>query len=113
MGLKPINNIVDITNFVMFEYNQPMHAFDLDKLENNTVVVRAAENGEKITTLDGVERELVNGELVIADEVKPIAIAGIIGGQATQIEAETKNVFLEVAYFTPDNIRKSAKNLEL
>lgn len=111
MGLKPINNIVDITNFVMFEYNQPMHAFDLDKLENNTVVVRAAENGEKITTLDGVERELVNGELVIADEVKPIAIAGIIGGQATQIETETKNVFLEVAYFTPDNIRKSAKKL--
>ena len=111
MGLKPINNIVDITNFVMFEYNQPMHAFDLDKLENNTVVVRVAENGEKITTLDGVERELVNGELVIADEVKPIAIAGIIGGQATQIEAETKNVFLEVAYFTPDNIRKSAKKL--
>nr|WP_317279930.1 phenylalanine--tRNA ligase subunit beta [uncultured Fusobacterium sp.] len=111
MGLKPINNIVDITNFVMFEYNQPMHVFDLDKLENNTVVVRAAENGEKITTLDGVERELVNGELVIADEVKPIAIAGIIGGQATQIEAETKNVFLEVAYFTPDNIRKSAKKL--
>ena len=111
MGLKPINNIVDITNFVMFEYNQPMHAFDLDKLENNTVVVRAAENGEKITTLDGIERELVNGELVIADEVKPIAIAGIIGGQATQIEAETKNVFLEVAYFTPDNIRKSAKKL--
>ena len=111
MGLKPINNIVDITNFVMFEYNQPMHAFDLDKLENNTVVVRAAENGEKITSLDGVERELVNGELVIADEVKPIAIAGIIGGQATQIEAETKNVFLEVAYFTPDNIRKSAKKL--
>lgn len=111
MGLKPINNIVDITNFVMFEYNQPMHAFDLDKLENNTVVVRAAENREKITTLDGVERELVNGELVIADEVKPIAIAGIIGGQATQIEAETKNVFLEVAYFTPDNIRKSAKKL--
>lgn len=111
MGLKPINNIVDITNFVMFEYNQPMHAFDLDKLENNTVVVRAAENGEKITTLDGVERELVNGELVIADEVKPIAIAGIIGGQATQIEVETKNVFLEVAYFIPDNIRKSAKKL--
>lgn len=111
MGLKPINNIVDITNFVMFEYNQPMHAFDLDKLENSTVVIRAAEVGEKITTLDGVERELVNGELVIADEVKPIAIAGIIGGQATQIEPETKNIFLEVAYFTPENIRKSAKRL--
>ena len=111
MGLKPINNIVDITNFVMFEYNQPMHAFDLDKLENSTVVIRTAEAGEKITTLDGVDRELVNGELVIADEVKPIAIAGIIGGQATQIEPETKNIFLEVAYFTPENIRKSAKKL--
>ena len=111
MGLKPINNIVDVTNFVMFEYNQPMHAFDLDKLENQTVVIRAAETGERITTLDGVERELNNGELVIADEVKPIAIAGIIGGQATQIEQETKNIFLEVAYFTPENIRKSAKRL--
>ncbi|WP_130891868.1 phenylalanine--tRNA ligase subunit beta [Fusobacterium ulcerans] len=111
MGLKPINNIVDVTNFVMFEYNQPMHAFDLDKLENQTVVIRAAEIGEKITTLDGVDRELNNGELVIADEVKPIAIAGIIGGQATQIEPETKNIFLEVAYFTPENIRKSAKRL--
>ena len=111
MGLKPINNIVDITNFVMFEYNQPMHAFDLDKLENKTVVIRAAEIGEKITTLDGVDRELNNGELVIADEVKPIAIAGIIGGKATQIEPETKNIFLEVAYFTPENIRKSAKKL--
>lgn len=111
MGLKPINNIVDVTNFVMFEYNQPMHAFDLDKLENQTVVIRTAEIGEKITTLDGVDRELNNGELVIADEVKPIAIAGIIGGQATQIEPETKNIFLEVAYFTPENIRKSAKRL--
>lgn len=111
MGLKPINNIVDVTNFVMFEYNQPMHAFDLDKLENKTVVVRTAEIGEKITTLDGVDRELNNGELVIADEVKPIAIAGIIGGQATQIESETKNIFLEVAYFTPENIRKTAKKL--
>ena len=111
MGLKPINNIVDVTNFVMFEYNQPMHAFDLDKLEKQTVVIRAAEMGEKITTLDGVERELNNGELVIADGVKPIAIAGIIGGKATQIEPDTKNIFLEVAYFTPENIRKSAKRL--
>lgn len=110
MGLKPINNIVDITNFVMFEYNQPMHAFDFDKLQGN-INVREAEIGEKIVTLDGVARELKNRELVIADDVKAIAIAGIIGGQATQIENETKNIFLEVAYFTPENIRKTSRDL--
>lgn len=111
MGLKPINNIVDITNFVMFEYNQPMHAFDLDKVVNGNITVRAAREGEKITTLDGVERTLNDGELVIADDEKPTAIAGIIGGIGTEITPETKNVFLEVAYFTPENIRKTARKL--
>lgn len=111
MGLKPINNIVDITNFVMFEYNQPMHAFDLDKVANGNITVRAAHAGEKITTLDGIERELNNGELVIADDEKAIAIAGIIGGIGTEITSETKNIFLEVAYFTPDNIRKTGRRL--
>ena len=111
MGLKPINNIVDITNFVMFEYNQPMHAFDLDKVSNGSINVRAAHAGEKIVTLDGVERELNNEELVIADDEKAIAIAGIIGGMGTEITAETKNVFLEVAYFTPENIRKTGRRL--
>ncbi|MGY0393699.1 phenylalanine--tRNA ligase subunit beta [Fusobacterium sp. SYSU M8A802] len=110
MGLKPINNIVDITNFVMFEYNQPMHAFDLDKVANGSITVRAAKEGEKIVTLDGVEREL-NGELVIADDEKVTAIAGIIGGVGTEITSETKNVFLEVAYFTPENIRKTGRKL--
>ena len=110
MGLKPINNIVDITNFVMFEYNQPMHAFDLDKVANGSITVRAAREGEKIVTLDGVEREL-NGELVIADDEKVTAIAGIIGGIGTEITSETKNVFLEVAYFTPENIRKTGRKL--
>ncbi|WP_022820096.1 phenylalanine--tRNA ligase subunit beta [Fusobacterium russii] len=110
MGLKPINNVVDITNFVMFEYNQPMHAFDFDKLQGN-INVRAAKAREQITTLDGIERELKNNELVIADDVKAIAIAGIIGGKATQIESETKNIFLEVAYFTPENIRKTSREL--
>lgn len=105
MGLKSINNIVDITNFVMFECNQPMHAFDFDKLSGNEVFVRAAKEGESIVTLDGVEREL-NGELVIADAEKPIAIAGVIGGKATQIDENTKNIFLEVAYFTPEKIPK-------
>lgn len=111
MGLKPINNIVDITNFVMFEYNQPMHAFDIDKVTNKTITVREAKLGEKIVTLDGVERELNNKELVIADDEKAIAIAGIIGGIGTEITPETKNIFLEVAYFTPENIRKTARAL--
>ncbi|MCF0162669.1 MAG: phenylalanine--tRNA ligase subunit beta [Fusobacterium necrophorum] len=110
MGLKSINNIVDITNFVMFECNQPMHAFDFDKLSGNEVFVRAAKEGESIVTLDGIEREL-NGELVIADAEKPIAIAGVIGGKATQIDENTKNIFLEVAYFTPENIRKTSRTL--
>lgn len=110
MGLKPINNIVDITNFVMFEYNQPMHAFDLDKLQGN-INVRAAHLRENIITLDGIERELKSNELVIADDVKAIAIAGVIGGKSTQIENDTKNIFLEVAYFTPDNIRKTSREL--
>lgn len=110
MGLKPINNIVDITNFVMFECNQPMHAFDLDKLSEKEIIVRSAKKGEKIVTLDGVEREL-DGELVIADPEKPIAIAGIIGGKDTQIDADTKNIFLEIAYYTPENIRKTARAL--
>ncbi|KXA17169.1 phenylalanine--tRNA ligase, beta subunit [Fusobacterium equinum] len=110
MGLKPINNIVDITNFVMFECNQPMHAFDFDKLAGNEIFVRAAKEGEEIITLDGVERKL-NGELVIADGEKPIAIAGVIGGEATQIDENTKNIFLEVAYFTPENIRKTSRTL--
>ncbi|MDO4690084.1 MAG: phenylalanine--tRNA ligase subunit beta [Fusobacterium sp.] len=110
MGLKPINNVVDITNYVMFEYNQPMHAFDFDKLQGN-INIRAAKFGEKLITLDGVERELKDSELVIADDVKAIALAGIIGGKSTQIENETKNIFLEVAYFTPENIRKTSREL--
>ena len=110
MGLNPINNIVDITNFVMFEYNQPMHAFDFDKLKGK-INVRAAKENEEITTLDGVDRVLKNNELVIADEERAIAIAGIIGGDATKIDNETKNIFVEVAYFTPDNIRRTSREL--
>ena len=110
MGLNPINNIVDMTNFVMFEYNQPMHAFDFDKLKGN-INVRAAKENEEITTLDGVDRVLKNNELVIADDERAIAIAGIIGGDATKIDNETKNIFVEVAYFTPDNIRRTSREL--
>lgn len=110
MGLKSINNIVDLTNFVMFEYNQPIHAFDADKISNNSIIVRNAEPGEKIITLDGIEREL-NDELVIADTEKPIAIAGIIGGKNSEVDENTTNIFLEVAYFSPQNIRKTSKKL--
>ena len=110
MGLNPINNVVDVTNFVMFEYNQPMHAFDLDKVEGN-ITIRAAKENEEITTLDGVERVLKNGELVIADDEKAIAIGGVIGGQNTQIDNDTKNIFVEVAYFTPENIRRESRDL--
>ena len=113
IGLRPINNIVDVTNYIMFEYNQPMHAFDHSKLEGSKITVREAEKGEKITTLDGEERELNNCELVIADETKAIAIAGIMGGKDTEVDENTTDILLEVAYFTPENIRKTAKTLGL
>lgn len=110
MGLKSINNVVDLTNFVMFEYNQPIHAFDADKLSGNSIVVRNATLGEKIITLDGIERELQD-ELVIADAEKPVAIAGVIGGKNSEVDENTINIFLEVAYFTPENIRKTSKKI--
>jgi len=113
IGLRPINNIVDVTNYIMFEYNQPMHAFDNNKLEGSKIIVREATKGEKITTLDGEERELNNGELVIADEKKAVAIAGVMGGENTEVDENTTEILLEVAYFTPENIRKTAKNLGL
>lgn len=111
MGLKPINNVVDATNFILFESNQPLHAYDLSKIENKEIIVRSAKAGEKIVTLDGVERVLNNGELIIADAVNPIGIAGIIGGESSKVTEETTDIFLEAAYFTPENIRKTSKDL--
>lgn len=110
MGLNPINNIVDATNFVMFEYNQPIHTYDLSKIEDMTIEIRAAKKGEKLVTLMGDELEL-DGELVIADSKKPMALAGIMGGLNSGITKETKDIFIEVAYFTPENIRKTGKRL--
>lgn len=113
IGLKPINNIVDATNFVMMEYNHPLHAFDLNKISGNKIIVREANAGEKIVTLDGVERTLEAGELVIADGGKAIAIAGVMGGQNSSIDNGTTDILLEVAHFNPQIIRKTSKRLGL
>ena len=106
-----INNIVDITNFVLMEYGQPLHAFDYDKLTENRIVVRRATDGEQITTLDEVERELTPDMLVIADAEKPVALAGIIGGYDSEITETTCDVLLESAYFNPSSVRATAKAL--
>jgi phenylalanyl-tRNA synthetase beta chain len=113
VGLRPINAVVDVTNYVMYELGQPLHAFDLEKVSGREIVVRRAREGEKIKTLDGVERELSPKDLVIADSEKPIAIAGIMGGEETGTELSTKNVFLESAHFEPLTVRKTSKRLGL
>lgn len=110
-GVRPINNIVDITNFVMLEFGQPMHAFDLRYLDGNQVIVRTAENGEKITTLDGVERELTDKMLVIADKNKPVAVAGIMGGEYSGIMDDTTTIVFESAMFNGPSVRRTAKAL--
>ncbi len=110
-GVRPINNIVDITNYVMLEYGQPMHAFDLRFLEGNHVIVRNAKNGETITTLDDIERELDDTMLVIADEQKPVAVAGVMGGQYSGIMEDTQTIVFESACFNGPSIRKTAKKL--
>ncbi len=109
IGVKPINNIVDITNYICHGLGQPMHAYDADKLASNKIIVRRAQASEQIETLDHVKRELKNNELVIADEQKVLGIAGAIGGIESSINEHTKNVFLECAYFNAAVVRKSAK----
>ncbi len=109
IGLNPINNIVDSTNYILHELGQPIHAFDADKITGGRIVVRNAKKGEKIKTLDGTERTLEGFELVIADAERPMAIAGVFGGEATGVTKDTKSIFLESAYFNPSSIRKTAK----
>lgn len=113
IGLRPVNNIADITNFCLFEFGQPLHAFDLDKLKGNKIIVREAIKGETIVTIDGVKRTLDEGALVIADEGYPVAIAGIMGGMDTEVTGATKNILLESAYFEPSAIRRAARKLAL
>lgn len=112
-GMKPISNIVDVTNYVLLEYGQPVHAFDLETLSNSEIIVRRAKKDEKITTLDSVERKLTEEMLVIADKDKAIGIAGVMGGENTEVSDTTTTILIEVANFEKKNIRKTSKDLML
>jgi len=111
LGLRPVNNVVDVTNFCLMELGQPLHAFDLDKIKGGRIIVREAKKGEKIITIDGIERELKSGMLVIADSERPVAVAGIMGGVSAEVTDLTKNILLESAYFDPLSVRRTAREL--
>ena len=113
MGVRPINNIVDITNYVMLEYGQPLHAFDLTTISGNEINVRLAFDDEKIVTLDGVERNLSKNDLIIADNEKPLAIAGVMGGENSGINKNTKEIVFESANFFGPYVRVSSKKFNL
>ncbi|MBE9528753.1 MAG: phenylalanine--tRNA ligase subunit beta [Proteobacteria bacterium] len=112
-GLRSVNNIVDITNYVLLELGQPLHAFDLDKIGGAKIVVRNARGGETIETIDNVERTLPESVCVIADESTPVAVAGIMGGKASEVSDSTTRVLLESAYFIPTSVRRASKALGL
>lgn len=112
-GMRPINNIVDVTNFVMLELGQPIHAYDLEKLEGRKLIARRAKDGEKIVTIDQNERELDNNMLVIADSKNPACIAGVMGGYYSEISDDTKIMALETANFNPKSIRETSKKIGL
>ena len=111
IGQRSINNVADITNYVLHELGQPLHAFDLEKLTERRIVVRRASAGEKLRTLDGVERNLTTEMLVIADAERPVALAGIMGGEDSEISNSTTDVLIESAYFNPDSVRRTARAL--
>ncbi|MDY4149402.1 MAG: phenylalanine--tRNA ligase subunit beta [Paludibacteraceae bacterium] len=113
IGLRPINNVVDVTNFVLHETGQALHSFDADKIKGHRVIVRKAHEGEKFTTLDGVERTLSAADLMICNAEEPMTIAGVFGGLNSGITDQTKNVFLESAYFNPVCIRKTSRRHQL
>lgn len=112
-GVRPINNIVDITNYVMMELGQPLHAFDYDKIEGHSIIVRRSKASEKLMTLDGVKRELSEEMLVIADEKNPIALAGVMGGLESEIGSKTRRILLESANFNGPSIRRTSRKLGL
>ena len=113
IGLRPINNVVDVTNFVLHECGQALHAFDADKIKGNEIHVRMARQGERFTTLDGVEREMNERDLMIANAEEAMCIAGVFGGLESGVTENTKNVFLESAYFDPVTIRKTSRRHQL
>ena len=112
-GIRPINNVVDVTNYVLLYFGQPMHAFDLDKFEDSRIVARDAREGEKLVTLDGEERELTTEDIVITVADKPVALAGVMGGASTEIDNNSKNVVLEAAVFDGKSVRKTSSRLNL
>ncbi|MBD3347171.1 MAG: phenylalanine--tRNA ligase subunit beta, partial [Chitinivibrionales bacterium] len=112
-GLRPINNVVDITNYILLHFGHPMHAFDYDKIEQKKIIVDNAQQGQKFMTLDEVERELISNDLLIYDGEKSVALAGIMGGAGSAISESTTDVFLECAYFDPVTVRKTSKRLNL
>ncbi len=112
-GMRPINNVVDITNYVMLELGQPLHAFDYDKVTDHTIIVRRANPGEQLTTLDDVTRTLTDDMLLITDPAGPTVIAGIFGGSRVEVSDETTNVLLEAAHFAPGNVRRTSQALGL
>ena len=113
IGIRPINNVVDVTNFVLHEMGQALHSFDADKIKGNKVIVKNANEGQKFVTLDGVERTLSAADLMICNAEEPMCIAGVFGGQDSGITEQTTNVFLESAYFDPVSIRKTARRHQL
>ncbi len=112
-GVRPINNVVDATNCVMLLTGQPLHAFDLDKLENQEIVVRLAQTGENFVTLDGKSHELKENNLLICDGETPVALAGVMGGENSEVSDDTTNLLLESAYFSPETIRKTVRQLSI
>ncbi len=113
VGLRAINNVVDVTNYVMFEMGQPLHAFDFDRLAEHRIIVRRAAGGEKITSIDGRERALAEGMLVIADANRPVALAGVMGGIDSEVSPSTTSVLLESARFDPLSVRRTARGLAM
>jgi phenylalanyl-tRNA synthetase beta chain len=111
IGQRPINNVVDVTNYVLWETGQPLHGFDLARIAGATILVRRAKAGERLTTLDGVERKLEPGMLVIADAARPVGLAGVMGGEASEVGSGTTDVLLESAWFNQRSVRATAKRL--
>ena len=113
IGLRPINNVVDVTNFILHELGQPLHAFDLDQLANNKIIVKSLTKELKFTTLDSKERILPSGTMMICDGKREVAIAGVMGGENSEVSESTKNILIESAYFNPASVRKTSKKLQL